>query len=216
MIKSRGDSERGSRSFVRTRDLVHAATSWRSSWVCFGSPKYQLEMETSPFMLIPASLKLSPSSHCSLLSLGPSLLLRFFSLSFFRPSNTLAIPIRRLGLRDNCKAETCQTTFQILCQLCIMLRQNHSGNRRQSTERFVFLKANERRRLFSEFSLTSKDNSQVSKLRIPFVSKSSDVSQSAFKLGRLDSREYIPNSGIIIFIEFNRNSNRKRNRNSEG
>ena len=24
------------------------------SWVCFGSPKYQLEMETSPFMLIPA------------------------------------------------------------------------------------------------------------------------------------------------------------------
>ena len=40
------------------------------SWVCFGSPKYQLEMETSPFMLIPVSLKLSRSSHCSLLSLG--------------------------------------------------------------------------------------------------------------------------------------------------
>lgn len=35
-------------------------------WVCFRSPKYQLETETSPFMLIPA-LKLSQSSHCSLI-----------------------------------------------------------------------------------------------------------------------------------------------------
>lgn len=59
----------------RLRDCVRRAVReghvrTAPSWVCFGSPKYQLEMETSPFMLIPASLKLSRSSHCSLLSLG--------------------------------------------------------------------------------------------------------------------------------------------------
>ena len=86
------------------------------SWVCFGSPKYQLEMETSPFMLIPVSLKLSRSSHCSLLSLGapwasPTLLA---SCASYQPSpfscvppatNPSAVSALALGLRNNCKAE---------------------------------------------------------------------------------------------------------------
>lgn len=98
-------------------------------------------METSPFMLIPASLKLSPSSHCSLLSLGSRLSPRLLPRPRTPFLSSSSIP---LGLRNNCKARELANYFPNIVPTVHYAPSKPAGKRRQSTDswkrvvRYVF------------------------------------------------------------------------------